>query len=141
MRKAVLTLVMMLALAFLLGGGRSPNAAATEGSDKGRRKLFLANYTQSTLTVTAACGAAATISAAPGEVAFVDCPDPTAVAVGVAGEGVAALDAAVEQNFALAPTCSDGTRPLQGAVEIVEGLRPQRRDHFVYVWTIGECAR
>jgi len=136
----MILITLLLILLVLVNGSPTSTAAAVADREKVSSVLYLANHAQAELTVTAACGAAYT-SAAPGETAFLDCVDPSAAIIGVAWEGQALLDATDENNFLVHTTCPDGFRTLQGAVEIVEGLRPQRRDYFVHLWTIGECAR
>ncbi len=130
-------LLLLLILVYFVS---SPTVAADRSPEAGTSRVYLANHTQGSLTVTAACDSSS-IAAVPGEVTMIECADPSAVTIGVSGEGAAVLTAAQDDSFLLPVACPDGERTLQGAVEIVEGMLPQRRDTFIHLWAIGECAQ
>jgi len=117
-----------------------PTDAADRSPATGTSRVFLAHHATGSLAITAACDSTS-VTAAPGEAPMLACADSTAVTIGVAGEGAAVLNAGQDESFSLSIACPAGERTLQGAVESVEGLLPQRRDAFIHLWTIGECAR
>jgi len=139
MRRFAFPLVVLL-LMMLLYFASAPTDAADPPPAKGVSRIYLAHHVQGAPSVTAACDSSS-VTAAPGEVMMIECADSAAVTIGVSGEGTADLDAGEDDSFSLPIPCSDGERSLQGAVEIVEGMMPQRRDSFVHLWSIGECAR